>query len=173
MLEYKNFWLAKAWSKKLKARGSLGLKIFWLGSARARKNRLDPPLIANLVNFYENLPIWYFMTNFRQNIAILVISGRVEVRISELSEIRIYSDHFGNRIPMPQIRIPEVPIFSVFLWFLCRLFLKIWKFFQEIFNPCGGYMKKKIKYDFLVKIFFSLFYSIYQNGQEFPFRISH
>ena len=49
------------------------------------------------------------------------LKSRVEVRISELSEIRIYSDHFGNRIPMPQIRIPEVPIFSVFSWFLCRL----------------------------------------------------
>ena len=33
--------------------------------------------IANLVNFYENLPIWYFMTNFGQNIALLVISVRI------------------------------------------------------------------------------------------------
>ena len=38
----------------------------------------------------------------------------VEVRISELSEIRIYSDHLTDRKLMPQIRIPEYTIFRAF-----------------------------------------------------------
>ena len=37
---------------------------------------------------------------------------RVKVRISGLSEIRIYPDHFCNRKPMPQIRIPEFSFFG-------------------------------------------------------------
>ena len=39
---------------------------------------------------------------------------RDEVRISELSEIRSYSDHFGDRKSMPQIRILEYTIFRAF-----------------------------------------------------------
>ena len=42
------------------------------------------------------------------------IKTRDEVRISELSEIRIYSDHFGDRKSMPQIRIFEYTIFRAF-----------------------------------------------------------
>ena len=48
-----------------------------------------------------------------ENSARYTISS-VEVRISELFEIRIYSDYFGDRLPMPQIRIFEVTIFRVF-----------------------------------------------------------
>ena len=43
-----------------------------------------------------------------------VLVCRDEVRISELSEIRSYSDHFGDRKSMPQIRILEYTIFRAF-----------------------------------------------------------
>ena len=52
------------------------------------------------------------------------LSG-VEVRISEKFEIRIYSDHFGDRLPMPQIRIFEVTIFRVFF---CDFYKIVYQF---------------------------------------------
>ena len=59
-LEYKKFWLAKAWSKKLKARSSLGSKIFWLGSAW--KKQAPPTSSKNMpyhgMKFSSNKHYW-------------------------------------------------------------------------------------------------------------------
>ena len=67
----------------------------------------------------------------------LKVFSRVKVRISGLSEIRIYPDHFCNRKPMPQIRIPEFSFFGGMNTILEHFFVtKVWQYGAHFEGNC-------------------------------------
>ena len=70
----------------------------------------------------------------------------VEVRISELSEIRIYPDHLIDRKSMPQIRIIEYTIF--------RAFSSFFSSFSSLCSSSFSLFSSTMVYSFLVKKFY-------------------
>ena len=74
---------------------------------------------------------------------------REEGWISELSEIRSYSDHFGDRKSMPQIRILEYTIFRAFFhdfyvvaW--ARIIFLLELSFTIVVLPSFNYFRQKL-----------------------------
>ena len=66
-----------------------------------------------------------------------MVESRVKVRISGLSEIRIYPDHFCNLKPMPQIRIPEFWFFGGMNTILEHFFVtKVWQYGAHFEGNC-------------------------------------
>ena len=69
-------------------------------------------ILTSLLVVTSHRGMWFVLNDYIWPIVQSGVPTRVKVRISGLSEIRIYPDHFCNRKPMPQIRIPEFSFFG-------------------------------------------------------------
>ena len=90
---------------------------------------------------------------------------RDEVRISELSEIRIYSNHLTDRKLMPQIRIIEYTIFRAFFADLCDFLQRIIFFGPDLIRKlCNGHnLYFKVRYLFLIDTISQLITALERN----------
>ena len=92
----------------------------------------DDTYLITCSDFSQRL--WFVLNDYIWPIVQSGVPTRVKVRISGLSEIRIYPDHFCNRKPMPQIRIPE-------FWFFGGMNTILEHFFVTKYSNMGLILK--------------------------------